>query len=79
MDTVFFDMVKSGIVVSALVIFLFGLGYIFAPELVKKINRVFNAIIFQDEFTFNYRMATGTVFIIISLLILFFLYSKTGF
>lgn len=76
MQKIIMGMTKSGLLITGILMFVFGLGYFLAPEFVRKINRVFNAVLFNDDLTFSNRIFTGIFFIVLSFLIFYFVYSK---
>ncbi len=54
-------------------IIIFGLGFIFYPQVIKRLNEIGNTIIFTTEKTIVYRYFTGVLLIIISLLLVYIL------
>lgn len=76
MEKLIQTMMQGFFLIVGLGIVLCGLGYLFAPDLVKKVNRALNSLIFQDEFTFTYRIFTGVIFVVVGLLILYFMANK---
>lgn len=79
MPNVFLDIVKSFFVVGGIVIFLFGLGFLFDPNLLKKVDNWFNFVVFQDELIFRYRLVAGIIFIVVALGIFYLIYYKSIF
>ncbi|MBC8402275.1 MAG: hypothetical protein H8E14_12370 [Candidatus Marinimicrobia bacterium] len=62
------------ILITGLIAILFGILFLFLPNLLEKLNNFGNTIITTDEITIIYRNISGILFIILGILLLFLVY-----
>ncbi|MFH1853379.1 MAG: hypothetical protein ABIA75_13655 [Candidatus Neomarinimicrobiota bacterium] len=59
------------VLITGIIAVIFGVLFIFAPDTVEKLNELGNTILATDDDTLLHRNLTGTLFIIIGLILFY--------